>query len=99
MTHPPARYRAAMAYDAATGTIVMFGGYGTRRLGGTWTWDGSTWTKQAPATSPTAREGESMAYDAATGTIVMFGGNGTRGNYLGDTWSGFDVHSSSPGGA
>ncbi len=64
-----------MAYDAATGDVVLFGGAGRHgRLGGTWTWDGSTWTKQAPATSPPARDGASMAYDAATGTVVLFGG-------------------------
>ena len=65
-----------MAYDAATGTVVLFGGDGSApaRLGGTWTWDGTTWTKQHPATSPPARSGASMAYDAATGTVVLFGG-------------------------
>ena len=55
---PPGRFEASMAYDAATGTVVLFGGYGPgveRRLGGTWTWDGSTWTKQSPAASPPAR--------------------------------------------
>ena len=76
-----------MAYDAATGNVVLFGG--TARpgpLGDTWTWDGSTWTKQAPATSPPARTGASMAYDAATGTVVLFGGDGRTGP-LGDTWT------------
>ena len=47
--HPPA-FGGFMAYDAATGTVVLlsdqFGG------GGTWTWDGSTWTQQHPVTSP-----------------------------------------------
>jgi len=40
---PSARTAAAMAYDAATGTAVLFGG-GTRRrsFSDTWTWDGST---------------------------------------------------------
>ena len=63
-----------MAYDAATGNIVLFGGYTRRPLDDTWTWDGSTWTKQAPAPSPSARYATSMAYDAATGNIVLFGG-------------------------
>ena len=71
-----------MAYDAATGTVVLFGGYstGTALLGDTWTWDGTTWTKQAPATSPPARDGASMAYDAATSDIVLFGGFGKHGS-------------------
>ena len=76
-TSPPGRWGAAMAYDAATGTVVLFGGNGQRGyLGDTWTWDGTTWTEQAPATSPTARADGAMAYDAATGTAVLFGGVG-----------------------
>jgi hypothetical protein len=88
-THPPARQNASMAYDAATGTIVLFGGWrdaGGHYFGDTWTWDGSTWTKQAPATHPSARYFASMAYDAATHTIVLFGGYGGAGQ-LGDTWT------------
>ena len=37
-----------MAYDAATGNVVLFGLGKRSVLDGTWTWDGSTWTKQAP---------------------------------------------------
>jgi hypothetical protein len=38
-----------MAYDAATRTVVLFGGLGAedKPLNDTWTWDGSTWTEQA----------------------------------------------------
>jgi Galactose oxidase, central domain len=76
-----------MAYDAAVGTVVLFGGEGAqgRILRDTWAWDGSTWTKQTPATSPPRRADASMAYDAATGTVVLFGG--INGNGLGDTWA------------
>ena len=67
-----------MAYDPATGTVVLFGGTGHGALlGDTWTWNGTTWTQQTPATSPPARESASMAYDAATGTVVLFGGDCT----------------------
>ena len=87
-TSPPARVGAPMAYDAATGNVVLFGGLGNRSvLGGTWTWDGSTWTKQAPKTSPLARVSASMAYDAATGNVVLFGGEGRSGHILGGTWT------------
>jgi hypothetical protein len=86
-TYPAPREDASMAYDAATRTVVMFGGDGTNRpLNGTWTWDGTTWTKQAPATSPSARSDASMAYDAATRTVVLFGGH-NRNGMLGDTWT------------
>lgn len=77
-----------MAYDAATGKVVWFGGGGKTKLGNTWTWDGATWTNQAPATSPPARENASMAYDAATGNVVLFGGGDPAGSRsFGDTWT------------
>ena len=90
-THPPALASASMAYDAATRTVVLFGGSPYSRggeLGATWTWDGTTWTHQHPATRPPAREAAVMAYDAATGTVVMFGGCCGPGNHVrGDTWT------------
>ncbi len=88
-TSPPGRAGASMAYDAATGNIVLFGGFNmpsSGELGDTWTWNGSTWTKQAPNTSPSAREDASMAYDAASGNVVLFGG-GTSSSLFGDTWT------------
>ena len=77
-----------MTYDAATGTVVLFGGGrgGDHYLGDTWTWDGTTWTQQHPAARPPGRNSASMAYDAATGTAVLFGGLGRHG-VLGDTWT------------
>jgi hypothetical protein len=88
-TSPPGRYGAAMAYDAATGTVVLFGGFRfPAARSDTWTWDGTTWTQQSPATRPGARWLASMAYDAATGTVVLFGGqSGGGGTELGDTWT------------
>ena len=52
---PSARFAAATAGDAATGTVVLFGGCNSSAclFDDTWTWNGSTWTKQAPATSCT----------------------------------------------
>jgi hypothetical protein len=86
-TSPPARYSAAMAYDSASSSVVLFGGFNTiSRLADTWTWDGTTWTQQTPATSPPARYSASMAYDSASGSVVLFGGTGVAG-LLGDTWT------------
>jgi hypothetical protein len=89
--HPPALIGASMAYDAATGTMVLFGGVPHLKsaLAETWTWDGTTWTRQHPAGHPSARFAASMAYDAATGTVVLFGGNAGPGNAtpLADTWT------------
>jgi hypothetical protein len=82
-----------MAYDAATSNVVLFGGFGRFSFGDTWTWDGSTWVKQAPAAHPSSRYWASMAYDAATGTIVLFGGQSRHGANVRDlsstwTWDG-----------
>jgi hypothetical protein len=87
-SHPRAGAAGAMTFDAATGTVVMFGGDNSKDIDSdaTWTWDGSTWTKQAPAAHPAPREGASMAYDAATGSTVVFGGDNLR-NVLSDTWA------------
>jgi hypothetical protein len=76
-----------MAYDPATGDMVLFGGgSNSGLLNDTWTWDGTTWTQQSPATSPPARYLASMAYDPATGDMVLFGGAGNSG-FLNDTWT------------
>ena len=85
-TAPSARVGAAMAYDAATGTEVLFGGsQGGTAQSDTWTWNGSAWTKQTPATSPGARYNASIAYDAAHQQVVLFGGI-SGSTALSDTW-------------
>jgi hypothetical protein len=87
-TSPPRRESPSMAYDGAAGNVVMFGGWNTkdrRVLGDTWVWDGSTWTRQHPATRPPARAYEAMTYDAATGNVVMFSGHAMH-SLPSDTW-------------
>jgi hypothetical protein len=85
-TSPSARHNADLIYDAATQTVVMFGGYNGRYLGDTWTWDGVTWTQQHSAAEPSPRDTGSFAFDAATGTGVLFGGfNGSDASS--DTWT------------
>jgi hypothetical protein len=86
---PSARYDSAMAYDAATGNIVLFGGatHRGRVLGDTWTFDGSAWAKLSPATNPTARGATAFAYDAATGNVVMYGGQVDTGVFPAGTWT------------
>jgi Galactose oxidase, central domain len=86
---PSARGYAGMAYDAADGNVVLFGGdttsSGTTALSDTWVWNGSDWKKEHPAESPSARALPSMAYDAAAGKVVLFGGFDSSGT-LSDTW-------------
>jgi len=94
-TSPPRRWRAAMTFDAATSDVVLFGGQvgsgqnpKVHSLGDTWIWNGSTWTKRAPAASPAARQLEAMTYDAATSDVVLFGGASRQlHTELGDTWT------------
>jgi hypothetical protein len=72
---PSARTGAAMAFDAANGTVVLFGGNGrSRSLGDTWTWDGSAWTQAHPSTSPPALSGAQMTYDPVSRDLVLVGG-------------------------
>ena len=85
---PPPRDIPAMAYNAANGTIVLFGGNsGGNVLGDTWVYNGTTWTQQFPANSPSARYGSTMAYDATNGNVVLFGGDGGAANPMSDTWT------------
>jgi hypothetical protein len=88
---PPApRVGAAVAYDQARGTMVLFGG----STGGgnesvtvneTWTWDGSYWTQQHPRTSPPRSRDGVMAYDQARHDVVLFLRSAPNGTW---TWNG-----------
>ncbi len=82
-----ARHNADMIYDAADQDVVLFGGFGGRYLGDTWTWNGSTWTQQDTATAPEPRDTGSFAYDAATGTGILYGGYDGNIPAFTDTWS------------
>jgi hypothetical protein len=86
---PPARYGHAMAYDAATKQVVLFGGYGDfAESNDTWTWNGTNWSQVVSATNPPARSGHSMAFDALHGEIVLFGGflSQPTPTWFSDTW-------------
>jgi hypothetical protein len=88
---PPARVASAMAYDAARGAAVMFGGApspanAAAGLGDTWIWDGARWREQTPTASPPGRLDHAMAFDAERQRIVLFGGTDGSGHPLSDTW-------------
>jgi hypothetical protein len=88
---PPARSGCAVAYDAATNTVVLFGGttqWGSGAFGDTWSWNGSTWSQQFPASAPSARSSAGMTYDPGLGALVLFGGavNGMWQESTNDTW-------------
>ncbi len=87
---PPVRYAPGMAFDAARGQTVLFGGSNYRNgpHNDTWTWDGTAWKKQHPAHVPAPRSAMGMAYDAARGQVVLFGGTGGGNSTW--TWDGVD---------
>lgn len=79
VTRPSGRSAAAMTYDGASKTVVLFGGnaeFGDRggELNDTWVWNGTAWKQRTPPASPPAREHAAMAYDGNTKTVVLFGG-------------------------
>ncbi len=83
---PAARTAAAMAYDAADGTVVMFGGEGRNgSLGDTWVWSGSGWSQAHPSTSPPALSAAQMTYDPVSRDLVLVGGARITGAPLGGT--------------
>ena len=96
---PGARSAPEMGYDAATKQLVMYGGFGSYScpnglywgtLNDTWTWNGSIWTAQTPATAPPPITGGCAAEDPASGHLIMFGGNNViptaGGEAFNDTW-------------
>lgn len=84
---PQPRASQAMAYDAARGRVVLFGGGADRLIhfGDTWEYDGETWTETSPGVSPVRRWASAMAYDEERERIVLFGGAFSLEQY-GDTW-------------
>lgn len=75
-----------MAYDAASGDLLLFGGTGAdgQLLGDTWEFNGSAWTQMNQGGMP-ALTGASMAYDAELGQVLLFGGLGSSGPQN-ETW-------------
>jgi hypothetical protein len=85
----PLRADFAMGYDGYN--IMLFGGKGESSTSGvqsdTWTYNGSAWTHEAPATVPFGRFKSELALITAAGAnkAVMFGGSNVL-NFLNETW-------------
>ena len=83
---PSPRYWSRMAFDAARGVCVLFGG--SAGFDETWEYDGVSWTQRLPATVPAGRFAHAMWYDTARGVTMMFGGQAQpSGAVLNDTWA------------
>ena len=93
VTAPPARANHVLAFDAARGEVMLFGGLSTSTTAynDTWAWNGATqtWVGRMPATSPGARQAHAGAFDTTRGELVTFGGLvGVGANAYGrDTWA------------
>ena len=73
---PSRRWGTAMAYDAESDRVILFGGGLPALSDETWAYDfnTNTWTKMEPTTRPSRRVPVTMAYDAESDRIVLFGG-------------------------
>ncbi|HTT45200.1 MAG TPA: hypothetical protein VMH38_04205 [Thermoplasmata archaeon] len=84
--NPVGRFLPSMAFDPATDSVLMFGGYGELGTGpwvffqDTWSFSNGAWTEVVdntsctPTTCPSARAGAMLAYDAAENGMILFGG-------------------------
>ncbi|MFZ0665977.1 MAG: kelch repeat-containing protein, partial [Acidimicrobiales bacterium] len=91
---------SAMAFDQATGQMILVGSVSGDEVLETWSWNGTNWTELSPSNSPSPRFGESLAYDGATDQLVLFGGQSPDGSTLyNDTWlwDGTDWSNVTPG--
>jgi hypothetical protein len=86
---PSARWGASLAYDAADGYVVLFGGRSIQGglLNDTWTFSAGTWTNVTNSTAgaPPGRANASIAYDPAVSAVVLFGGRSPT-SLFNDTW-------------
>jgi hypothetical protein len=88
-----------MAYDAADGYVLMYGGWGCTGFGGggepcntTWKFQSGAWTNLTASVpgDPPHLAFTTMAYDSTDGYAVLFGGTGGDYNHeqmVNDTWS------------
>lgn len=88
---PPKRFGAAMAYDAASKQLLLFGGLKNTQggfLNDTWVWTGSTWKRLFPRRHPPAVATQ-MTYDPRRKRIVLFGDTMPAATWLwnGKNWS------------
>ncbi|HEX5635222.1 MAG TPA: hypothetical protein VFX50_18390, partial [Gemmatimonadales bacterium] len=83
----------ALAFDGASGRVVMFGGLSgdstNRQPRSLWAWEGDRWVC-VHADGPPGRSDALLAYDEARGRLVLFGGrvytSARQFRFLLDTW-------------
>lgn len=80
-----ARDHHAMAYDVASETTILFGGYNQGYLGDTWSWNGEAWTLRA-AEGPARAGKPALMYHHSEQSLVLFGGGNSDSMQLMDFW-------------
>jgi hypothetical protein len=98
-SHPSDRFDPGIAYDSATGSVVLFGGgvtggigtpsnyTSTRCYNDTWAFEDGAWTNLSIAGPPPACD-VSMAYDEADGYLLAYiSEGGSSAGYVNETWT------------
>jgi hypothetical protein len=86
------RIDAAMAYDPARQSLILFGGNswsgGSSIPNDTWEWSSTTrqWSPLTTTGSPDARWGHAMVTDPARKKILLYGGSGAKSSISSEIW-------------
>lgn len=85
---PSARHHHAMAYDAARGRLVLFGGNGdeVRFFSDTWEWDGEVWSTR-PSGPVEGRSSFAMLFEPSSSRTLLFGGVNAESLSENKTWA------------
>jgi hypothetical protein len=84
---PYPRMAAVIAQDPIHKNVVLFGGISDNWVvQNTWTWDGTSWTQQNPATQPPPLYYTTGGFDPALKKVVVFGG-GSEAVDQNTTWA------------
>ena len=102
----PEIYYTDIAYDPASGAILLFGGSDDQGLllGDTWRFQNGKWTRLSPANAPLVRSSIELYTDPVTGHAMLFGGDdgvtafGDLWRWTGDSWAMEEICSSPPAG-
>jgi hypothetical protein len=72
-----------LAYQAATGKVVLYGGRAssTTFFSHTWVYDGTGWQELCDPCPPGPRTGHGLVADVKRGVVVLFGGKDTTTSY------------------
>ncbi len=95
---PMGRFAEGLAYDAADGYVLMYGGWTDvkglkdKTLEDTWKFSGGRWTELSSLSAPGPRWFVGLTYDSADGYILLFEGindSGMKSNWNtpADTWT------------